>query len=662
MSVAWDTMCGMSRPLTLLTRTLAGLGLVAGPLLLAGPATADAPSRLADQVTDGAGVLDDADRAELETALQELQDADGGAQLFVVYLDSFDGLSGLEWASQAAELSQLGTSDALLAVAVQDRAYGVDMAQDFRLDQGEIADLTAEDVEPLLDDGEWGPAAVALVEGMTPGSPPWAAIGIGVGVLAVGGGGYVMVKKRKDAAAEAERVREAGPYPDESTEQLTGRASEGLLAVDEAVRTSQLDLDYARLQYGEAGVAPFAGTVATARQEMQQAFTLRQQLDDEVPEDEPTQRQMLARLLELVQSADDRLDAQAAEFAQLRDLEANAPQVIEGLAPRATALRGRLPAEEQRVEQLRRRWAPSAVEPVDQALPRAREQIAFAEHAIGAARAELAAGRSGGAVPHIRAAEAAVTGAQATLDAVGARAQELETAATTVPAARAEVQAGLTAVQSVDPADAAAVAGPVAQAQEALAVADQLAGRPTPDPLAALARLDAADDALDTALSGAQQAATARRDAAARAERAVTTARSAVTNAALAVSSGRDVSSILPRTRLSEAGRHLAAAEAALAADPATALHEATEASSMASAAQRFISDARRDSERRRTSSSGGFFGGSGGGWSSGSSYRSSGRASSRSSSRSSSRRSSSSGRRSSGARSGGRRSSGGRF
>ncbi len=627
-------------------------------VLVAPPAAAQPPARLADQLTDDAGVLDAAGRSAIAQAQQQLRDA-GGTQLFVVFVPGFDGRSGSDWAAGTAAASGLGGGDVLLAVAVQDRAYGVDVPQDFRLDAAAIDALVAQDVEPRLADGDWAGAAVAFADGLAPGSPPWAAIGSGAVLLAAGAGGYALLRRRRRSAAEADRIRRAGPYPDQTVEQLTARASDGLLAVDDAVRTSQLDLDYARLQFGEATVAPFAGTVGQARSELQQAFMLRQQLDDGIEESEPTQRWMLAELLELVQAADDRLDAQAAAFAQLRDLQAHAPDVLAGLASRITALTGRLPAEALQAERLRRRWAPAAAAPVADALPRAREQIAVAQQAVTAAQAELAAGRSGAAVPPLRAAETAVAAAQAGLDAIGARALALETAAGAVPTARAEVQAGITAAQGVDGADAAALAGPVAQAQQALAAADQLAAGPAPDPLAALARLDAADDALDAALAGAAQAAAARRDTAARAERAVTTARIAVGTASAAVAAHRDLAGTGSRTWLSEAERHLAAAEAALGVDPAGALRDAGAAQLGAERVQAGIQAARRARDEQASSAAlGGLFGGSGGGWAGGSSYRSA-RGSRRSSS---SGRSSSAGRRSSGGRSGGRRRSGGRF
>ena len=47
------------------------------------------------------------------------------------------------------------------------------------------------------------------------------------------------------------------------------------------MKTSQLDLDFARAQYGEEAVAGFDKALATSRDELSRAFTLRQQLDDD---------------------------------------------------------------------------------------------------------------------------------------------------------------------------------------------------------------------------------------------------------------------------------------------------------------------------------------------------------------------------------------------
>ena len=86
------------------------------------------------------------------------------------------------------------------------------------------------------------------------------------------------------------------------------------------MKTSQLDLDFARSQYGEEAVAGFDKALASSRDELSRAFALRQQLDDDMGgrgtgTDEPTTRQMLGEMLRLTAAADARLDEQAEAFA-----------------------------------------------------------------------------------------------------------------------------------------------------------------------------------------------------------------------------------------------------------------------------------------------------------------------------------------------------------
>ena len=66
------------------------LGLLAVLIGLgAAPALAAAPFALSDRITDQSNVLG-GDRSEVQDAIQNLQ-SDTGTQLFVVYVDSFDG-------------------------------------------------------------------------------------------------------------------------------------------------------------------------------------------------------------------------------------------------------------------------------------------------------------------------------------------------------------------------------------------------------------------------------------------------------------------------------------------------------------------------------------------------------------------------------------------
>src|SRR3712207_3651165 len=146
-------------------RLPAVLALLAALVLLGvGPALAEPPFDVPEQVTDRAGVLV-GDESSVEAAVAELQ-AEDQLQLFVVYVDSFDGLDQEEWATRTAELSGLGGNDVLFAVAVEDRLYAYNPPADFPLSREEIEGIIASDVEPALSAGDFDGAAIALAEGL----------------------------------------------------------------------------------------------------------------------------------------------------------------------------------------------------------------------------------------------------------------------------------------------------------------------------------------------------------------------------------------------------------------------------------------------------------------------------------------------------------------
>jgi hypothetical protein len=584
-----------------LFRLVAVLFALAAPLLFTGTASADEPVALTDQITDTAGALDDVagDRAALEQLRSE-QDI----QLFVVFVDTFDGASnGTAWAQRTAELSGLGGNDLLFAVAVDDRAYGWFPGSNLSRSDQEIADVISSDVEPQLADRDWDGAVVALADGLRDtGSGGGAVLGVIGGIAVLGGGGYLLVRNRKRRRqADAQRVaaaRAADPFPDETTEQLTFRASGALLDLDEAVRTSSLELDFARAQYGEEPVAGFAEALAQSQAELQQAFTLRQQLDDEIPEDEPTKRRMLAEVLRLTSSADARLDAQAEAFDELRDLERTAPQALDRLAPQVAALQQRLPQEEERLSQLRARYADSALAPVADNVAQARARLEAAAAEVEEARGHLQAGQAGQAVGSLRVAEDAVAQSGTLLDGIGRLAADLDAAPGRLAAVRAETEQDLAEARSLlsgAAGDPTGLAPLVARAEAAVADADAAPGGQRPDPLAALRRLEEADAALDQALAGARDAATQARRAAAALDQTMSTARSAIEAAGDFISTRRGAIGPEARTRLAEAQRRLDAAVATGTADPLGALREAQQAISLA---QQALDLARSDVDR----------------------------------------------------------------
>ena len=153
-----------------LQRTAVLLGVALALLLpTAGVAAAEPPLRLAAQLTDSAGVLSDSDKADIQNAMTEL-DKDKNIQLWVVYTKTFDGQTGQQWATRTGELSGFGSSNLMLAVAVDDRAYGYYRPAGFPLSDSEVQSIMDKSVRPKLTADDWAGAAIALATELGGGS------------------------------------------------------------------------------------------------------------------------------------------------------------------------------------------------------------------------------------------------------------------------------------------------------------------------------------------------------------------------------------------------------------------------------------------------------------------------------------------------------------
>ena len=597
---------------------------VAGAVVLTGPAAlAEPPVDVAGQVDDRSDVLSDDEQTAVEDAVSQLE-IDDGIELVVVFVDSFDGMDPFDWADRTASLSNLDASDAILAVSTgAQRTYAFGLGGEVGVTEDEVDEFAASDVDPEFGDGDWAGGAVAFAEGLGEanggGGTGAGTIAVVAGIAALGGGAYLVSrsrrKRREAAGPEVKRLERPDPHAGVPTDQLQGQASAALLELDEAIKTSQLDLDFARLQYGEEAVTGFAEALAQSRQELTRAFTLRQQLDDEIPEDEPTTRAMLTEMLQLTSAADARLDAQAEAFDQLRDLEKNAPQALEALGPRITALHGRFPADAQRMAELQRRYAPAAIAPVADNLEQARARLAAAEKEVAEARTALDSGATGAAVGDLRAAEDAVVQTGQLLDAIGRLANDLEVAVQRIPAARADTEEDLAEARAlVASGDRSGLQPQIARAEAAIVAADEAmagTGGGQLDPFTALRRLEEADIALEKALGVARDAQTRARRAAASLDQALLNARSTIAAAGDFIATRRGAVGPEARTRLAEAERHLQAATGLAPTDPVSALQEAQQADGLAAQA---LQRAQSDVSSWNSGYGGGGYGGFGGG------------------------------------------------
>jgi len=589
----------LSRSVVLL---LAALGVVA---LVAGPAAAQAPERLATQVTDPAGVL--SDRAGVDAALAELQRRTG-IQLFVVMVDSFDGTPAQQWTDETARLSDLGNRDALLAVATTDRAYAYSFPEDSRISDRELSEVAANDIEPALSRGDWSGAVIAGARGYTDAAAGsssfgWIFLVLGIVVVVV----LILMWLRKRRSAPHTRPGSAGAPPaapaGPTTEELTAHANALLIELDDDLRAGERELALAAAQYGAEATAPFQAALESARQDVAEAFRLRMTLD-EVPGPDATQRRdTLTRIIALCEGADARLDAESEAFDRLRDLEGRAAEAATEIDQRRAAIEAALPTTEATAKQLAAAYSGGTITAITANADQARERLAFADAALIRARQALAGPgtptTSGAGVPGGGPAEAAlaVRAAEQAVDQAGQLVGAVDRAAADLPAARAaadslinEITGEIAAGRAARTGNAVAPAGLTAAitgGEQALAEVRAALSADRPDPVGAVARLQTADAALDAALAEARDVAERLAHDRSLLAQELPVARAEVTATNDFITTRRGAVRSEARATLSEAVRHLSVAESIAATDPATALAEARQARRLAANAGR---------------------------------------------------------------------------
>ncbi|WP_405161884.1 TPM domain-containing protein [Nocardia sp. NBC_01499] len=562
-----------------------------GALFGAPTGTADAPLRLDTYVVDSAKVLNQGQLDRVRAAVDQLY-ADQQVRLWVIYVHDFGGLGPEVWAQQTATKSGFGDRDLLLAVATQDRAYWFYGELPSGVSDSDLNSLLTRQVEPALREGRWDDAGVETADGLTSAMQGG---GVNVGFLIVIGalvvlvvGGLVLFSRKRHrdrAKAELAVAREVDPDNTAALAALPlaalhARSREALVEIDNATRTSAEELELATCEFGATATLPFSTALDHAKTAAVKAFSIRQRLDDDIPETPDEQRTLLVDLIGTVGRADRELDAQVAEFDAMRDLLINAADRLDGLTRDLVELKSRLPASEAELSRLTAAHPASVLAPIHDNATMARERITFAEQNIDAGHAALTqpVGKQGGAVAAIRSAEAAVGQARTLLDGIDNAATNIQQARDGLPAALDELRRDIASATELSGYGGQDLAAATATAQSTL---DKAAAAATADPLDAFHDAVAADGELDRAIAAATDRKLAAEDLRRRLDQALTDARSRVSAAADYISTRRGGIDAEARTRLSEAQRNLDAAQQQSATDPAQALTSAQAAADL---------------------------------------------------------------------------------
>ncbi len=576
-------------------------------LLSAPIATAEPPFRLQDQVTDRAGVLSGSQEAQVNGAVDKLF-TDRRVKLWVVYVKTFDDMGWLAWSQQTEKISDFGTDDALLAIATDDRSFAFNVDPTITGGSSTLIDnIRREQITPALRDNDWAAAAIGAANGLNV-SPQegshvstralWIAVAALV-LLVLLLWWWMRSRRRRRHKAEVEAAKRVDPTDAQALaavplEALDELSKQIVVDVDNAVRTSGNELELASEEFGAARIAPFSQAVANAKATLTQAFTVRQTLDDAVPETPLQRRQLLTQVIVSAAKADRELEAQQEAFEELRNLLINAPERLDSMTQQMVSLSARVEPAKQTLIALHRQFSDGALFSVAGNVEQAQQRLTFADQNIGNGRRLISAPSTDqtALIDTIRSAEGALQQSQTLLDAVDSAATDINRAIGGLPGAIDDIQKGIDAAatllqQSNTPqADVLSSTRQVA----AGAVEDARANSNT-DPLGVFTRLTKADADLDRVLENVAQMRAEADKQAQLLDQALFAAQSRVKAVSEFIDTRRGSIGPEARTRLSEATRQLEAAQAKKTSNPAEATAHANGAASLAAQAQSLAND-----------------------------------------------------------------------
>ncbi|UAJ80807.1 TPM domain-containing protein [Leifsonia sp. ZF2019] len=580
----------------LLRRVLTGVllagALIAGPLAIAAPASAEDPVDLgSSHVDDVAGVLSDSEADAVSAAAAKLAD-DHKIDLFVVYVPRFTNpTDAADWANETAAQNNLGPNDYLLAVATDGRAYYLSGDDEGPVSADQLDSIEQNDVEPRLRAGDWSGAGIAAANGLAD------AVGGGgsgffwfflIAVVVVGLIIFLVVRSRRTKKAGSAVGGAPGrPQSELETipiEELQRRAGSALVQTDDAIRTSEEELGFATAQYGADPVVPFQAALDQAKGQLREAFTLKQKLDDAEPDTDEQRRQWNIRIVELCAAANQALDAQADAFDELRSLEKRIPEASAEVSAAAQQVSARVEQTRTTAAALAQRYTDASLATVQDNVDQATQRLAFVTTALAAATQKADAGDTSAAAIGVRAAEESVDQAKLLLDAVDRVAADLKATQQSIDTVLPELDSDLAEARALAAAGdpGGTIAGVIAGTEQTVAdVRAKLAAGPI-NPLEIAQRLEAANRSIDGVLQGVRDARAQTQRAQSSLQQTLLTARARVSACEDFITARRGAVGPEARTRLAEAGRLVVQAEQTATTDPVTALGEAQRAAQLA--------------------------------------------------------------------------------
>jgi len=555
---------------------------------------------LPTQVIDHVGAL--GDRAEdVQRELDNLT-ADSPYRLFVVFVETFDGMNADAWANQTAMNASLGSHDLLLAIDVSDRDFGFSYDNASGLSQAQLnaigTEISRAGTAASVGQTDWADAVIATsnairAQVVAPTGGSWVEPLMVMAAFALLGFFllFALTHRRRQVDNDAVMATTANDFTLISTDDLQKRASASLVAIDDALHTDEQELSYAQAEFGPDATAEYAAAMQKAKDDVKAAFQLNQQLTDAAPETDSQRRALLIQIIQICNNASESLNKHATGFEDLRKLADRAPEILDQTHQHADVIETKIPAAREELVRLGGSYSDAALASVSGNPDQVQALIVDARQAIENGRTALAGNKRGEAVTAARSAQNAIGQAQTLLSAVHTASDDLTAANAALPGAieslRSDVEDARRLAKVISATTNTSVADEVAEANAALAEAETVQAN-SGDPLAALTRLQQAEAAIDQALAPARAKDEADRRAAALLGDTLARTAKRIQQASDYITTRRQMVGPEARTELSEAIRMLKRAQELRKTHPQNALEYAQKAEKHANRALRF--------------------------------------------------------------------------
>ena len=598
---------GHAARLTVLA-ALVALGTLMLSLFTPSLAHADEPPAISSFVTDPSGFLSESQVNQVSAAASATSRA--GVNVYYVLTPDFSGHDPLDWCLSAANQSSLGNDAVVLVLAYEER----DSDWCTSIESGSKV-ISESQIDDAFSD------ALSIVGASNPLQPQVAAdagvtfaqeVGAAAerGATDTGGGTWflwilaagivvillIFIRSGKKKKSKATGGKSTGGSPTGDPKVLVGEAQQQLLYSDEALRAAEDDIQFARAQFGTFRTDELANAITTARAGLTDAFQLMPQMDAASSGREKAQyaNQILGiiqTVMPPVKQAQDALNA-------ARQREVSAETQVQDLAQRVQEARSKLEPEKRRLADLSLRFSPIQLQSLQSKPQQAEAFLDSASSHLDQAKLSLNTSRSA-AVEQIDEAASQLALALGALQSISDAEKTISESDRVLASAIASISADLDDVSRL--ASSAVNFQPlVADAREAVAVGQQ-ARQGNTDPLAALAKLRSAENALDQALAPLRSANDQRQRLAAQARERLAAATALVNQAQIQVQNNRYGASLQARTAASNAATLLQQAQQQIETDPEGSIGASTAAEAQAREA---LSQVQKTSQRTPSRSS----------------------------------------------------------